>query len=153
MENLSESLLQVWLQLSTSVINNRIVSDLPYRESLVCNMLYMNALQTPDHLLTATDLCEMTNMLKSQMNRTLNSLEEKKLIIRERSSIDKRQVCVKFHPDSSDVYLNQHKKILEMLDTIIAQFGEEQTKEIIRLIPAFLDVSEDILANFDKTSE
>lgn len=153
MENLSESLLQVWLQLSTSVINNRIVSDLPYRESLVCNMLYMNALQTPDHLLTATDLCEMTNMLKSQMNRTLNSLEEKKLIIRERSAIDKRQVFVKFHPDSSDLYLNQHMKILEMLDTIIAQFGEEQTKEIIRLIPAFLDVSEDILANFDKTSE
>ena len=61
MENLSESLLQVWLQLSTSVINNRIVSALPYRESLVCNMLYMNALQTPDRLLTATDLCEMTN--------------------------------------------------------------------------------------------
>ena len=149
MENLSESLLQVWLQLSTSVINNRIVSALPYRESLVCNMLYMNALQTPDRLLTATDLCEMTNMLKSQMNRTLNSLEEKKLIIRERSSVDKRQVFVKFHPDSSDLY----KKILEMLDTIIAQFGEEQTKEIIRLIPAFLDISEDILANFDKTSE
>ena len=116
-------------------------------------MLYMNALRTPDRLLTATDLCEMTNMLKSQMNRTLNSLEEKKLIIRERSSVDKRQVFVKFHPDSADLYLNQHKKILEMLDTIIAQFGEEQTKETIRLISAFLDVSEDILANFDKTSE
>lgn len=145
MENLSESLLQVWLQLSTSVINNRIVSELPYRESLVCNMLYMNALRTPDRLLTATDLCKMTNMLKSQMNRTLNSLEAKKLIIRERSSVDKRQVFVKFHLDSSDLYLNQHKKILEMLDTIIAQFGEEQTKEIIRLISAFLDAAENVL--------
>ena len=145
MENLSESLLQVWLQLSTSVINNRIVSELPYRESLVCNMLYMNALRTPDRLLTATDLCEMTNMLKSQMNRTLNSLEEKKLIIRERSSVDKRQVFVKFHPDSADLYLNQPKKILEMLDTIITHFGEEQTKEIIRLISAFLNAAENVL--------
>lgn len=153
MEHLNESLLQVWLQLSTSVINSRIVSELPYRESLVCNMLYMNALQTPDRLLTATDLCEMTNMLKSQMNRTLNSLEEKKLIIRERSSADKRQVFVKFHPDSSDLYLKQHNKILKMLDTIIAQFGEDQTREIIRLISSFLEVSETILENFDKTNE
>ena len=79
------------------------------------------------------------------MNRTLNSLEEKKLIIRERSSVDKRQVFVKFHPDSADLYLNQHKKILEMLDTIITQFGEEQTKEIIRLISAFLNAAENVL--------
>ena len=105
MENINENLLNTWLRLSTSVVNSRLVSNLSYNESLVCNILYHAQKKEPDQLLTATDLCNATKMLKSQMNRTLNQLEEKKLITRIRSSSDKRQLFVKFNLDTADIYL------------------------------------------------
>lgn len=57
MENMSEDLLNIWLRLSTSVINSRLVSDLSYNESLVCNILYNTQKKDPNQFLTATDLC------------------------------------------------------------------------------------------------
>lgn len=76
MDNLHESLLNSWLRLSTSINNARLVSEMTYNESLICNILY-NQSKTVNKYLTATDLCRMTNMLKSQMNRTLTQLEKK----------------------------------------------------------------------------
>ena len=85
MQNINEKVLNAWLKLSTAICNERIVSELPYNESLVCGILHENAVDHPEKKITATDLCEKTNMQKSLMNRTLNSLEEKGLIFRKRS--------------------------------------------------------------------
>lgn len=48
MNNTSESLLNAWLRLSTSVINPRLVSEISYNESLVCNILYNNYCNSPE---------------------------------------------------------------------------------------------------------
>ena len=74
MDSLNENLLNAWLRLSTSINNPRIVSEMTYNESLVCNILYNHS----ESEITATDLCNATKMLKSQMNRTLNQLEKKR---------------------------------------------------------------------------
>ena len=78
----------------------------------------------PEDPLTATDLCNTTRMLKSQMNRTLNSMEEKGFITRERSTEDKRQVYVTLNAKQAELYINQHAKILKVLDAIIADAEE-----------------------------
>ena len=88
----NEALLKTWLRLSTSIINNRLVSEMSYNESLVCSILYSNT--KAGIAMTATELCHFTKMLKSQMNRTLNSMEEKSFITRRRSESDKRLVFV-----------------------------------------------------------
>ena len=36
----NEALLTTWLRLSTSISNNRFVSEMSYNESLVCSILY-----------------------------------------------------------------------------------------------------------------
>ena len=95
----NEALLKTWLRLSTSIINNRLVSEMSYNESLVCSILYPNTKM--GMYMTATELCHFTKMLKSQMNRTLNILEEKKLILRRRSDTDKRQVMISTTPRAS----------------------------------------------------
>lgn len=145
MTMLNEQLLDAWLSLSTTIINDRVVSEMPYNESLICNLLYRNQLHSPEKRLTATDLCNETKMLKSQMNRTLNSMEQKGIISRERSDQDKRQVFVTFHYDRAAAYQKQHEKILQMADAIIAKLGVEKTLEIIGLFETISDTANGIL--------
>lgn len=145
MTSLSEELLNAWLQLSKTIINNKIVSDMPYNESLICNILYRSQLQTPEKRLTATDLCNETQMLKSQMNRTLNQMEEKGIILRERSDRDKRQVFITLDMENAASYRQQHEKILRITDAVIEQTGKEKAMEIIDLFNTIANIAEGIL--------
>ena len=145
MEHLNEELLHAWLRVSTSIVNSRIVSELSYNETLVCNALYRNKAEEGEKLLTATDLCGMTNMLKSQMNRTLNLLEVKGIIIRERSNEDRRQVFVRFDSEKAGAYQTQHTRILNLLDGIIAELGEEKAREVQKSLVHIADIADGIL--------
>ena len=105
MDNLHEDLLSAWLQLSTSINNTRVVSELTYNESLICNILYNNSKHNSDRKLTATDLCSATKMLKSQMNRTLNQLEKrmrKVLSSTAQSVLDSPEFKVMMHSIAED---------------------------------------------------
>ena len=142
---LNESLLGAWLRLSISINNSRVVSEISYNESLICNILYRNATEHPEENLTATDLCKETRILKSQMNRILTQLEAKNLITRERSSEDKRKIFVHLTSEQSNAYLRQHAQILELLDTIIDKLGEEQTKGVIRALNGISDIANEVI--------
>ena len=145
MSQLNEELLNAWLRVSTSIVNSRIVSELTYNETLVCNVLYRCRLEGRERPLTATDLCGMTNMLKSQMNRTLNLLEGRGLIIRQRSTEDKRQVFVFFNADRSEAYETQHSRILKLLDGIIEELGEEKAGEVVQSLLHIAQIADGIL--------
>ena len=138
----NEALLRAWLRVSTSVINTRIVSEMSYKESLVCNILYQSSKDGKS--LTATELCQATKMLKSQMNRTLNLLEQKQMIIRERSATDKRQVLITFNMAQAGQYEKQHQDILAIIDHIIEKLGPEETSEAISLLLKIADAADSI---------
>lgn len=142
---LNEVLLGAWLKISTAINNSRLVSEMSYNESLICNILYRNATEHPDQFLTATDLCTETKILKSQMNRILNQLEEKNLITRERSNRDKRKVFVRLTTEQSNAYLKQHEQILQLLDNIIEKLGEEKTLEIIETLNGISNVAGELI--------
>ena len=142
---LNERLLGAWLKISTIINNSRLVSEMSYNESLICNILSRNAIEHPDQLLTATDLCAETRILKSQMNRILTQLEEKKLIIRERSSEDKRKFFLRLTTDESNTYIKQHTQILDLLDNIIEKIGKEKALEIIQSLNGISDVACEII--------
>ena len=142
---LNEILLGAWLRLSTAINNSRLVSEISYNESLICNILYRNTTENPKNPLTATDLCAETKILKSQMNRILTQLEEKNLIIRERSSEDKRKVYIRLSMEQSNTYLKQHAQILKLLDDIIEKLGKEQTQEVIHALNEISNVAGEII--------
>ena len=144
MTKINEDLLDAWLRLSISVNNPRLVTEITYNESLICNILYKHAHSQSTLPLTATDLCKMTNMLKSQMNRTLNQLEEKNLITRERSTLDKRQVFVTMNMEQCHIYENQHEQILNILDAVINKLGKEQSQSAIKILNAISEVAEQL---------
>lgn len=144
MTKINEDLLEAWLRLSISINNPRLVTAITYNESLICNILYKHAHNNDSKPLTATDLCKITNMLKSQMNRTLNQLEEKELISRERSTVDKRQVFVSMNMQQCHIYETQHKQVLGILDAVIGKLGIERSQEAIKLLNAISEVAEQL---------
>lgn len=141
MNNLNEALLNSWLRLSTAINNTRLVSEMTYNESLVCNILYKNAGTSCPAALTATDLCNMTNILKSQMNRTLNQLEGKNMITRIRSLQDKRQVLITMNMEQCSAYETQHLQILHIMDAVIQRLGEEKAGQTIQLLDEISDIA------------
>lgn len=142
---MNEKLLDAWLKLTTAIINERVVSDLPYNESVICNILYRNHSNTPDRQVTATDLCRKMKMQKSQMNRTLSSMEEKQLISRERSAADKRQILVSLNLDQLEGYQRQHERILALIDRLLEKIGPEKAGDIVDMFTQIADTAEEII--------
>ena len=144
-KNMNEELLDAWLKLSVAINNEKVVSDMPYNEALICNILYRNQIHDPLKKLTATDLCNATKMQKSQMNRTLNSMEEKSLIVRERSELDKRQVFVSLNMEQNEIYERQHVKILEIIDSLTERLGEEKSNQALQLFTMITNIAEEVM--------
>lgn len=144
MEHMNEALLNSWLRISTSINNPRLVSELTFNESLVCNILYQHCHDSNAQPLTATDLCQMTNMLKSQMNRTLTQLESKNMITRERSEQDKRRIFITMNLEQCHTYEQQHGRILRILDAVIHKLGIEKTKLAIEVFNDISNIAEQL---------
>jgi len=145
MSSLNERLLDSWIDLSLTIINEKIVSELPYNESLICNILSRQERNHPETILTATDLCQMTQMQKSQMNRTLTAMEEKGLIFRERSGDDRRQVFIRLSANMQNAYHMQHEKILSIVDLVIARVGEEKAEALVSIFQELTEAAEEVL--------
>ncbi len=129
MGEINEEILEAWLQLTIAIDNEKIVSEMPLNEILIYRYLYCNQ----DKDVTATDLCNAIGMLKSQMNRTLTSMEEKELIYRLRSSQDKRQVFVLLNMEHTSLYEKEHARILRIVDRLIERVGMDNAEKTLKL--------------------
>lgn len=135
-----EELLNAWLYMSANVWNRRIVRKLSFNEAFVCNLLYRR-IQEPDReMITATDLCEETRLLKSQMNKILTKLEKDGVIERKRSKTDKRQVYLFLTEKGRKIYEEEHDGILKILDAVVEKYTQEEIEGIHRLFHTIVDV-------------
>ncbi len=142
MSNLNEQILDAWIQLTTVIDNNRIVSEMPLNEALICRILS----ERGEKNITATYLCELTKMQKSQMNRTLTSMEEKGWIERKRSEEDKRQIFVTLNEEQSAFYREQHEHVLKVVEKLIACIGEEKATQALELFTLISKIAEEELS-------
>lgn len=145
MVNINEEVLNAWLKLSTTICNEKIVSDMPYNESLICGLLRQNEKSCQGKRMTATELCSKLQMQKSQMNRTLNTMEEKGLIFRKRSEKDKRQVYVALNKENAGIYERQHAKILTFVDELLEKVGKDKAEEIIQLFTLISNKAKEVM--------
>ena len=124
----NERVLKSWIHMLMAVNGEHAVSSLTYNEAIICNVLIHSEKE-----ITATDLCNVMKMQKSQMNRTLTSMEEKGMIRRIRSENDKRQIIIKFVDEEENPYFNEHEKILKYVDRLLEHFGVENIENMIEL--------------------
>ena len=139
MQEVNERVLSAWIKLFISLDTERIPSLMPFNEAVICNLLASNEQKQ----LTATDLCGLMRMQKSQMNRTLTSLEEKGLIERIRCEDDKRQRIVRYIPDPDNIFVQQHEKNLKVIERFLTRIGYDRAEEIIELFTLISDIAQE----------
>lgn len=132
MDETREDLLRAWMAMGAYIRGNRLLQDLSMNEMLVCNVL---ADQAPDQPpVTATELCQRTQLLKSQINRILTSMEDRGLIQRTRSPEDRRVVYIRLREEALPRYQREHAHVLTVLEAVRSALGEEDTRQLTALI-------------------
>lgn len=120
---IEEDLLNAWLKMSVCIKGNRILKELSFNEITI-----LNALNKGD--LTFKMILDKTKMLKSQLNRVLNDLIKKNFIVSYTNNNDKRSIIYSLNDQNRNVYDNEHKRILKMMNLIKENLGEEETKRL-----------------------
>ena len=124
----NERVLKSWIHMLMAVNGEHAVTSITYNEAIICNVLIHSEKE-----ITATDLCNVMKMQKSQMNRTLTSMEEKGMIHRIRSAVDRRQIIIQFIDNESNPYYQEHERILKYVDRLLEHFGVDKIEVIIEL--------------------
>ena len=145
-----EALLRVWLRLTAVICNRRMVSGLTFNEAVACNHLLHQQQNDPAHPLTATDLCERTSLLKSQMNQVLSSLERQGYLTRSRSQSDRRQVELHLTEAGVAAYRESHRQVSAVLEELVGQIGTAQTDALTAQLRDIVAVIQEIQENRQK---
>lgn len=135
MKKKDERVLDAWIAMAMAVNAERRINGMTFNEAVICHLLSAS----DDHQMTASQLCAKTNMQKSQMNRTLNAMEEKKLIIRKRSESDLRKILITCNPENTVSFSSMHTDVLSFVNGILSQLNEDEIEDAVRI---FTRVSE-----------
>lgn len=98
----------------------------------------------PEGGASLTEIQNNLFMTKSAVSQMLSSLERRKLIHRETDSADRRRITVTLTDEGRRFRHRQHRYAEQVLNITIERFGEDNMKELIRLLTMLADVSEDI---------
>lgn len=136
MNDLNEALLGAWMEVSSVINNERVSARIPYNVAAI--LRYLTRTQAEN--VTASELCAELRMQKSQMNRTLQYMEEHGMITRERAESDKRCVYIRLHEAQLDPFLSQHDAVIRYINGVTEALGEEKTRQLIALISEVIDI-------------
>lgn len=130
---MQEDLLHAWMQMSVFIRGNRLLSDFSFNEIMICGLLFRQQ-ESGAASLTATELGERTNLLKSQINHILTQMESRNWVERIRSTSDKRVVYIRLTETGRENYLKEHEKVLGILNEVHRELGSEKTMELTCLL-------------------
>ena len=128
-----EELLQAWIDMSLSIRGNRLVSGFSFNEIVVCRILYERE-QSGGAPVTATELCRRMQLLKSQINKILTSMEKQGMLERVRSEHDRRKIELRLSPYAIKAYAAAHERILQIMGNVCARLGAEQAGHLTVLL-------------------
>lgn len=131
MEELGEELITAWVGLTSALKNNRMTQGLNYNEAIVMNIAYHHY-RNNGQLTSFKSLVQSTKMLKSLVNRTIDSLVQKNLLERCEGE-DKRMTFVRPVKDNLDAFLRVHEQSLDIARNIVSLIGEEDAEAFVRI--------------------
>lgn len=101
--------------------------------------------------ITVGDISNALNISKPQLSKLLNQTDEKGYTTRSVSKKDKRVTYVTITDFGIDKVQNQMKKMEEFSNNAMERFGEENSKEMLRLFnKLYLIFEEEIKENIEK---
>ena len=140
-QNIDENLITAWVQLTGILKNTRITKGLVYNESIVMLTAYRKYIEDGEGLVSFQALVRETRMLKSLVNRTIDSLVGKKLLTR-CEGIDKRTTFVRIIPENLGEFLAVHEQSLSLARRLREIIGDDDAE-------AFIRISQKIAAQYD----
>lgn len=129
---LDEALISAWIKLTGVLKNTRITQGMIYNEAIVMNIVYGRYRADGVGLVSFKDIVSETRMLKSLVNRTIDSLVKKGYLVRSDGK-DKRTTFVQLVPENLGEYLELHGRTLKLVDDIIRTIGEEDARAFVRI--------------------
>lgn len=130
---LDEQVLSAWIRLNSVLKDSRMTKDLTYNEAIVMNLVYERYVQDPTARVSIKAITRETNMLKSQINRTINSLCEQGFLTKQRDTEDGRNLFVAPIPEKLPDFLAVHAHSLAMVQTVIEAIGEEDARTFVSI--------------------
>lgn len=131
--DLREEVLLSWVKLSGILKNTRITKGLLYNEAIVMLLLYNRYRQDGVGIISIKEIIQQTKMLKSLVNRTVNSLEKKNLLQRCEATGDRRMVYVRCVEEKLDVFLQVHNASLALVENLIDIVGVDDAGAFVRI--------------------
>ena len=129
---LEESLITAWVRLTSALKNSRITQGMNYNEAIVMLSVYDRYRKDGEGLTPFKEIVRETKMLKSLVNRTIDSLVKQNLLERSEGA-DKRTTFVRPVRENLDAYLRVHEQSLDLARKIISFIGEEDAKAVVRI--------------------
>lgn len=128
-----ERLLQAWLNMSLMIRGNRLVSGFSLNEMVICRILYERR-ERGGEAVTATELCRRMQLLKSQINKLLTTMEKSGVIERARSASDKRKIEIHLREEAVKLYVEEHARILKIIGHVSRRLGPSQAENLTLLL-------------------
>lgn len=129
---LEEGLILAWVRLTGAVKNTRITHGMIYNEAIVMMIAYEQLKKDGEGIVSFKDIVSETKMLKSLVNRTIDSLVQKGYLQR-CAGKDKRMTFVKPVQNNLGDFLAVHRESMQLAKRIISVIGEEETRTLIRI--------------------
>ncbi len=138
-KELKENVILSWVRLTGILKNTRLTQGMIYNEAVVMLLVNRKYKEDGEGLVSFKDIVRETKMLKSLVNRTIDSLVGKGLLIRCDGEADRRTTYVRPVTENLASYLQVHKHSLEMVDRIIEIIGVEDAGAFVRLTNKLVD--------------
>ena len=127
-----EQLITAWVRLTGIFKNTRITKGMVYNEAIVMLVAYNRYREDGVGMVSFKEIVSETRMLKSLVNRTIDSLVAKNFLERFEGR-DKRTTYVRIQPDNIGAYLAVHEQSLALARSMIDIIGEEDTEAFLRI--------------------
>lgn len=131
-EPLGEALITSWVRLTSTLKNSRLTQGLNYNEAIVMNIAYRRYREDGEGLVAFKEIVKETKMLKSLVNRTIDSLGEKGLLERAEGA-DKRTTFVRPVKEKLGEFLSVHEQSLSIAQSVVDIIGEEDARTFVRI--------------------
>lgn len=116
-------------------------NDIRLGELFVLNGIDKNAL-CDNRSINVSDIHSDLHFTKPAVSQTLNALEKKGYIHREIDTSDRRKIAVTITPEGKIILEKTKNTTDQRIEEIISRFGEENTRELIRLLNLLAGISE-----------
>lgn len=92
-----------------------------------------------DERLISTELADKVGVTRSAISQMVNRLSAKGLVKRVPDDVDKKIAYIELDGKAKEMYLAQRKKMGEVVNKVINDFGVDKANQMIKLVEEFSD--------------